>query len=226
MKDLCSIAIDGPAGAGKSTVARIVAEKLGFEYVDTGAMYRAYTLKVLNMNLDPENRDHVLSILEDTDIDFMENHIYLDGKIVDDEIRDNKVSKQVSYIASIKEVREKMVEIQQLIAKKRSVVMDGRDITTVVLPKANFKFFVTASVEERGRRRFLELQSKGIKDITLEEIIGDIARRDNIDSNREESPLTLTEDSVLVDTTSLTIEESVDRIISIVKEGRLDCSTQ
>lgn len=226
MKDLCSIAIDGPAGAGKSTVAKIVAEKLGFEYVDTGAMYRAYTLKVLNMNLDPENRDHVLSILEDTDIDFMENHIYLDGNKVDDEIRDNKVSKQVSYIASIKEVRKKMVEIQQLIAKKRSVVMDGRDITTVVLPKANFKFFVTASVEERGRRRFLELQSKGIKDITLEEIIGDIARRDNIDSNREESPLTLTEDSVLVDTTSLTIEESVDRIISIVQEGRLDCSTQ
>lgn len=226
MKDLCSIAIDGPAGAGKSTVAKIVAEKLGFEYVDTGAMYRAYTLKVLNMNLDPENRDHVLSILDDTDIDFMENHIYLDGNKVDDEIRDNKVSKQVSYIASIKEVRKKMVEIQQLIAKKRSVVMDGRDITTVVLPKANFKFFVTASVEERGRRRFLELQSKGIKDITLEEIIGDIARRDNIDSNREESPLTLTEDSVLVDTTSLTIEESVDRIISIVKEGRLDCSTQ
>lgn len=226
MKDLCSIAIDGPAGAGKSTVAKIVAEKLGFEYVDTGAMYRAYTLKVLNMNLDPENRDHVLSILEDTDIDFMENHIYLDGNKVDDEIRDNKVSKQVSYIASIKEVRKKMVEIQQLIAKKRSVVMDGRDITTVVLPKANFKFFVTASVEERGRRRFLELQSKGIKDITLEEIIGDIARRDSIDSNREESPLTLTEDSVLVDTTSLTIEESVDRIISIVKEGRLDCSTQ
>lgn len=226
MNPLCSIAIDGPAGAGKSTIAKIVANKLGFEYVDTGAMYRAYTLKVICNNLDPKNSSDVLSILNDTDIDFIDNHIYLDNEIVDEEIRSNSISKQVSYIASIKEVRSKMVEIQQGISKRRSVVMDGRDITTVVLPNANYKFYVTASVEERGRRRFLELQSKGIKDITLDEVIADIATRDEIDSNRVESPLTKTEDSILVDTTNLNIEESVDRIISIVKEGSLDCSTQ
>lgn len=226
MNPLCSIAIDGPAGAGKSTIAKIVANKLGFEYVDTGAMYRAYTLKVICNNLDPKNSSDVLSILNDTDIDFIDNHIYLDNEIVDEEIRSNSISKQVSYIASIKEVRSKMVEIQQEISKRRSVVMDGRDITTVVLPNANYKFYVTASVEERGRRRFLELQSKGIKDITLDEVIADIATRDEIDSNRVESPLTKTEDSILVDTTNLNIEESVDRIISIVKEGSLDCSTQ
>lgn len=226
MNPLCSIAIDGPAGAGKSTIAKIVANKLGFEYVDTGAMYRAYTLKVICNNLDPKNSSDVLSILNGTDIDFIDNHIYLDNEIVDEEIRSNSISKQVSYIASIKEVRSKMVEIQQEISKRRSVVMDGRDITTVVLPNANYKFYVTASVEERGRRRFLELQSKGIKDITLDEVIADIATRDEIDSNRVESPLTKTEDSILVDTTNLNIEESVDRIISIVKEGSLDCSTQ
>jgi len=226
MNPLCSIAIDGPAGAGKSTIAKIVANKLGFEYVDTGAMYRAYTLKVICNNLDPKNSSDVLSILNDTDIDFIDNHIYLDNEIVDEEIRSNSISKQVSYIASIKEVRSKMVEIQQEISKRRSVVMDGRDITTVVLPNANYKFYVTASVEERGRRRFLELQSKGIKDITLDEVIADIATRDEIDSNRVESPLRKTEDSILVDTTNLNIEESVDRIISIVKEGKLDCSTQ
>lgn len=226
MNPLCSIAIDGPAGAGKSTIAKIVANKLGFEYVDTGAMYRAYTLKVICNNLDPKNSSDVLSILNDTDIDFIDNHIYLDNEIVDEEIRSNSISKQVSYIASIKEVRSKMVEIQQEISKRRSVVMDGRDITTVVLPNANYKFYVTASVEERGRRRFLELQSKGIKDISLDEVIADIATRDEIDSNRVESPLTKTEDSILVDTTNLNIEESVDRIISIVKEGSLDCSTQ
>src|SRR5690554_5214529 len=182
MNPLCSIAIDGPAGAGKSTIAKIVANKLGFEYVDTGAMYRAYTLKVICNNLDPKNSSDVLSILNDTDIDFIDNHIYLDNEIVDEEIRSNSISKQVSYIASIKEVRSKMVEIQQEISKRRSVVMDGRDITTVVLPNANYKFYVTASVEERGRRRFLELQSKGIKDITLDEVIADIATRDEIDS--------------------------------------------
>lgn len=226
MNPLCSIAIDGPAGAGKSTIAKIVANKLGFEYVDTGAMYRAYTLKVISNKLDPKNSSDVLSILNDTDIDFIDNHIYLDNEIVDEEIRSNSISKQVSYIASIKEVRSKMVEIQQEISKRRSVVMDGRDITTVVLPNANYKFYVTASVEERGRRRFLELQSKGIKDISLDEVIADIATRDEIDSNRVESPLTKTEDSILVDTTNLNIEESVDRIISIVKEGSLDCSTQ
>lgn len=215
-----SIAIDGPAGAGKSTVAKIVASKLNFEYIDTGAMYRAYTLKVLQNNLDPKEQDEVNSLLDSTDIGFANNHIYLDDRLVDDEIRDNRISDNVSYIASSKKVRERMVSLQQEMASKKSVVMDGRDITTVVLPNADFKFFVTASVEERGRRRYLELINKGVDNITLDGIIEDIRKRDNIDSTREESPLTRTEDSILVDTTDLSIEETVDLIINLVKGGK------
>jgi len=215
-----SIAIDGPAGAGKSTVAKIVANELNYEYIDTGAMYRAYTLKVLQNNLDPKNQDEVNSLLDSTDISFSNNHIYLDNKLVDDEIRDHRISDNVSYIASSKEVRERMVSLQQEMASRKSVVMDGRDITTVVLPDADYKFFVTASVEERGRRRYLELIDKGVDSITLEGIIEDIRRRDEIDSTREESPLTRTEDSILVDTTDLSIEETVDLIINLVKGGK------
>ncbi len=215
-----SIAIDGPAGAGKSTVAKIVASKLNFEYIDTGAMYRAYTLKVLQNNLDPKDQDEVNSLLDSTDIGFSNNHIYLDDRLVDDEIRDNRISDNVSYIASSKKVRERMVSLQQEMASRKSVVMDGRDITTVVLPNADYKFFVTASVEERGRRRYLELINKGVDNITLDGIIEDIRKRDNIDSTREESPLTRTEDSILVDTTDLSIEETVDLIINLVKGGK------
>lgn len=220
MSENCSIAIDGPAGAGKSTVARIVANKLSFEYIDTGVMYRAYTLKVLQNNLDPKNQDEVNSLLDSTDISFSNNHIYLDDKLVDDEIRDKSISDNVSYIASSKDVRERMVSLQQEMASRKSVVMDGRDITTVVLPNADYKFFVTASVEERGRRRYLELVDKGLQNITLDGIIDDIRRRDEIDSTREESPLTRTEDSILVDTTDLSIEETVDLIINLVKGGK------
>ena len=220
MSENCSIAIDGPAGAGKSTVARIVANKLSFEYIDTGAMNRAYTLKVLQNNLDPKNQDEVNSLLDSTDISFSNNHIYLDDKLVDDEIRDKSISDNVSYIASSKDVRERMVSLQQEMASRKSVVMDGRDITTVVLPNADYKFFVTASVEERGRRRYLELVDKGLQNITLDGIIDDIRRRDEIDSTREESPLTRTEDSILVDTTDLSIEETVDLIINLVKGGK------
>ncbi|MCR3955761.1 MAG: (d)CMP kinase [Gudongella sp.] len=215
-----SVAIDGPAGAGKSTVAKIVANKLNFEYIDTGAMYRAYTLKVLQNNLDPKNQDEVNSLLDSTDIGFTNNHIYLDDRLVDDEIRDNRISDNVSYIASSKKVRERMVSLQQEMASRKSVVMDGRDITTVVLPNADFKFYVTASVEERGRRRYLELLNKGVENITLDGIIEDIRKRDKIDSTREESPLTRTEDSILVDTTDLSIEETVDLIINLVKGGK------
>jgi len=175
---------------------------------------------VLQNNLDPKNQDEVNSLLDSTDISFSNNHIYLDNKLVDDEIRDHRISDNVSYIASSKEVRERMVSLQQEMASRKSVVMDGRDITTVVLPDADYKFFVTASVEERGRRRYLELIDKGVDSITLEGIIEDIRRRDEIDSTREESPLTRTEDSILVDTTDLSIEETVDLIINLVKGGK------
>lgn len=211
-----SIAIDGPAGAGKSTVAKIVADKLGFQYIDTGAMYRAYTLKILDNGIDPKDEISVLRLLDSTDIDFRDNRIFLDEIQVDEKIREGRITKNVSYIASYKAVREKMVRLQQSMSTRKSVVMDGRDITTVVLPDADFKFFITATAEERGRRRYLELLGKGVEGITLEGTIEDIRRRDTFDSTREESPLTKTEDSYLVDTTNMTISEAVEHIISIV----------
>ena len=219
MKKTFSIAVDGPAGAGKSTIAKMVSQVLQIEYIDTGAMYRALTLKALRNDIDPENTNDVINLLDKTVIDFINNHIYLDGEMVDKEIRENIINKYVSPIAIIKEVREGMVLIQQKMAKTKSVIMDGRDITTVVLPNADYKFFITASVEERSRRRYKELIEKGEKDITLELIQADIQRRDEIDSNREVAPLTLTDDSFLIDTTNKTIEECVSIIVSLVKGG-------
>lgn len=218
-KDIFSIAIDGPAGAGKSTIAKIAAQRLNIEYIDTGAMYRALTLKVLMGNIDPQNTFEIIRLMETTDIDFINNHIYLDREMVDDKIRDNIISKNVSYIAVIKEVREKMVFFQKKMATTKSVIMDGRDITTVVLPNADFKFFVTASVEIRSRRRFKELVEKGEENISLEQIMIDIEKRDDIDSNREIAPLTKTDDSYLLDTTDKTIEECVEIIVSLVRGG-------
>lgn len=216
---IISVAVDGPAGSGKSTISKISAQILGFEYIDTGAMYRALTLKVLNNGLNPKNPDEVKSILADTNIDFIDNHIYLDGELVDEAIRQNIVSQNVSYIASIKEVREAMVKIQQNMSKSKSLIMDGRDIITVVLPNADFKIFVTASVEERSKRRYKELLEKGETNISLELIKKDIERRDFIDSNRDIAPLVKTEESLLLDTTDKTIEESVDFIVSLVSRG-------
>lgn len=214
---IVSVAIDGPAGSGKSTISKRAAQILGFEYIDTGAMYRALTLKVLNNGLDPKNSDQVISLLGETDIDFIDNHIYLDGEMVDEAIRQNKISQNVSYIAAIKEVREAMVKIQQNMSKSKSIIMDGRDIITVVLPNADFKIFVTASVEERSRRRYKELLEKGETNISLDLIKRDIERRDFIDSNREVAPLVKTEESILLDTTDKTIEELVNTIVSLVK---------
>lgn len=213
------IAIDGPAGAGKSTIAKKVADILGIEYIDTGAMYRAFTLKVLKSNIDINNVQQVVKLLDSTRIEFKNRHIYLDGIRVDEDIRDNSISNNVSNIAKIKEVREKMVEIQQELAKSNNVIMDGRDIGTVVLPNANYKFFVTASVEERARRRYKELLLKNADNITYEQILEEIKKRDEIDSNREISPLRKSPDAYVIDTTNKTIDESVQEVISII-EGR------
>lgn len=213
-----SIAIDGPAGAGKSTIAKKISEILSIEYIDTGAMYRALTLKVLNLNLDPKSSSDVISTFKSSTIDFKENHIILDGVNVDKEIRNNVINQYVSYIAKIKEVREGMVKVQQNLGKTKSVIMDGRDIGTVVLPYANYKFFITATAEERGRRRYKELIAKGEK-VSLKEIQREIENRDKIDSTREFSPLIQAEDAYLLDTTHMTVEEVVNNILSIVKEG-------
>lgn len=219
VKKTFTIAVDGPAGAGKSTIAKKVAQTLQIEYIDTGAMYRALTLKTLRNNIDPENSDEVVNLLNNTEIDFINNHIYLDGVMVDKEIRENIINKNVSLIAIIKEVRDGMVLIQQGMAKTKSIIMDGRDITTVVLPNADFKFFITASVEERSSRRYKELIEKGEKEITLDQIMADIQRRDNIDSNRVVAPLTLTDDSILLDNTNKTIDDCVNIIVSLVRGG-------
>lgn len=216
LKENIAIAIDGPAGAGKSTIAKKIAETLNIEYIDTGAMYRALTLKVLNNNIDPNNIDEIIKIMHSTSIDFQNNHIYLDDVQVDKEIRTNIINNNVSYIAKIKEVRSWLVSIQQDLSKRKSVIMDGRDITTVVLKDAQFKFFVTASVEERATRRYKELKEKGEENISYEQIKSQIENRDMIDSSREVAPLIQVESAIKIDTTNKTIDECVNEIISIV----------
>lgn len=219
MNNNISIAIDGPAGAGKSTVAKIIAERLRFEYIDTGAMYRAFTFKVLERGISVNDIGSIIQELDNTTIDFTNNHIYLDGEIVDKQIRENRISNNVSDIAKIKEVRAGMVKIQQKIAKNKSIVMDGRDIGTVVLPNAEYKFFLSASLKERARRRYKELIEKGEKNLTLDEIEKEIERRDIIDSTREISPLVKSKDAYEIDTTNKTIDKCVEEIINII-EGR------
>lgn len=217
--DKVSIAIDGPAGAGKSTIAKLVAKKLNIEYLDTGAMYRAFTLKAINSKIDKDHRESILDLLLKTDIDFNNNHIYLDGIIVDEEIRHNTINKEVSFYAAIKEVRDHMVKIQREISHRKSIIVDGRDIGTVVLPNASFKFFLTASVEERGNRRYNEFLSKGVTNISLEQIKSEIEERDFLDSNRKESPLVQASDAILIDTTKYTIDEVVSQIITTIDRG-------
>lgn len=214
-----SIAMDGPAGSGKSTIAKIVASKLSFEYIDTGAMYRALTLKILELGIDPKNELDIIRVMNNTKIDFINNHIYLDNINVDQEIRHNRINNNVSLIAKIKDVRNSMVHIQQELAKTKSVVMDGRDVGTVILPNADFKFFITASIEERASRRYKELLEKGHNNITLEQIKSEIENRDKIDSTRKIAPLKRDENAYLLDTTNQTIEESVMEIINVVKGG-------
>lgn len=214
-----SIAIDGPAGAGKSTIAKKIASDLNIEYIDTGAMYRALTLKVLQLKLDPKNENHVVAAIKDTNIDFKNNSIYLDNINVDEQIRENIINNSVSFVAKVKEVREAMVNMQRELSKMKSVIMDGRDIGSIVLPDAKFKFFITATVEERASRRYKELVSKGEVDISLEQIKEEIENRDRIDTTREIAPLVQTKDAYKIDTTNMTIVECVEKIISIVRGG-------
>ena len=212
MKNLV-IAVDGPAGAGKSTIAKIVADKLNINYIDTGAMYRAITYKVLQNDIDVNNEDQIIEIAKNSDIDFKDNNIYLDGKILKEEIRTPEVSNNVSNIAQIKEVRYLMVDVQREIGRRNSVILDGRDIGSYVFPNADYKFYLIATPNERGMRRFKELKEKGY-DTSLEEIIKDIIKRDEIDSNREFAPLVKAEDAIEIDTTGKSIDEVVDFVLS------------
>ena len=207
------IAVDGPAGAGKSTIAKIIADKLNINYIDTGAMYRAITYKCLQNNIDINNEEDVINIAKQCDIDFKDNNIYLNGNILKDEIRTMEVSNNVSNVAKIKEVRYLMVDIQRNIGKMSSVILDGRDIGSYVFPNADYKFFLIATPEERGNRRYKELINKGY-DVNLEEIIKDIIKRDEIDSNREFAPLVKAEDAIEIDTTGKNIDEVVNSVLS------------
>ncbi|MDB0441165.1 (d)CMP kinase [Clostridioides difficile] len=207
------IAVDGPAGAGKSTIAKIVAEKLNINYIDTGAMYRAVTYKCLKNNIDVNNEKEVIEIAKNSDIDFKNNSIYLDQNIINDEIRTIEVSNNVSNVAKIKEVRKLMVEVQRKIGTKSSVILDGRDIGSYVFPNADYKFFLVATPEERGSRRYKELCNKGYN-TTLKEVIEDIVKRDEIDSNREFAPLVKADDALEIDTTGKTIEQVVQEVVS------------
>lgn len=214
-----NIAIDGPAGAGKSTIAKLLAAKLGILYLDTGAMYRAVGLKALNTGVDIADASAVEKMLVDTKIDVKQEggvqHVYLDGKDVSVDIRENRVSKAASDISAVPCVRYKMVELQREIAAKCDTVLDGRDIGTFVLPNAEHKIFLTASAEERAKRRYAELKAKG-SDLTFEQIKDDILKRDYNDSHRALAPLKKADDATEVDTTSMTIEEVTEKLCAII----------
>ncbi len=217
-----NIAIDGPAGAGKSTIARAVAKKLGILYLDTGAMYRALALKALRRGLVPGNREEVLPILPDTEVTVRNNAgtqvTYLDGEDVSQLIRTQEVSKGASDIAVIPEVRIKLADLQRNVARENDVVMDGRDICTYVMPHTKNKFYVTASVEERARRRLSELNEKGeYLEYTLEKMRGEIASRDHTDSTREFAPLTKAPDAIVIDTTSMSIETAIETLVNNIR---------
>lgn len=205
------IAIDGPAGSGKSTVAKKIAEKLNIIYIDTGAMYRAITLKLKDID-----KKFYEEACNNTNIEFINNKIFLDGKDVSSQIRSEEISKLTSDISKIDFVRKKLVSIQKEIADKNSVVMEGRDITTVVLPDADYKFYLNASPEIRAKRRTLQLKEKGLN-ADYKEIIRDIKKRDNNDINRENSPLKVADDAIVIDSSNLTAEESIEKILSYIR---------
>ena len=217
MSKIFQIAIDGPSGAGKSTIAKKVAEELAIDYIDTGAMYRAVGLKMLRLGIPLEENDVLFEMLENTDVDFSKGKVYLDGEEVSGLIRTQEVSKAASDCSAFASVRKKLVELQRAMGKRKSVIMDGRDIGTVVLKDAEYKFYLTADAEERALRRFRELQEKGSED-TYEKVLEDVNRRDYNDMHREVDPLRQAEDAVLIDSTHMSIDEVVAFVISAVKE--------
>lgn len=221
--DHFSIAIDGPNGAGKSTIARELARRLGCVYVDTGAMYRAIGLYVLRKGVDSEDVENIVKLLPEVELSLEHRedgqHIFLGGEDVSKAIRTPEASVYASNVSKIGEVRAALLDFQRKFARESSVVMDGRDIGTVVLPDAEVKIFLTASVDERARRRYRELVERG-QDVSFEDVRRDLEWRDNNDSTRALAPLRPADDAVTVDTTELDFEQSVARVLEVVEEKR------
>lgn len=214
-----NIAIDGPAGAGKSTIAKRVAERLGFIYVDTGAMYRAIAIYFVDHSIDIKDDKAIFNACNDIDISISyecgSQQVFLNGINVTSRLRDEAVGNMASVCAKFPVVREKLVRLQQRLAEKEDIVMDGRDIGSVVLPKADVKVYLTASSGERAKRRYLELTAKGLS-CNIEKIEEEIIERDRQDMEREISPLIQAEDAVLIDSSNLTIEEVIEKIINLM----------
>ena len=217
MNKLITVAIDGPAGAGKSTIAKIIGEKFNLMYINTGSMYRAVTLKALENNISANEVDKLLVMIDGMDMHFENDELILNGENINSLITMPNISKNVSAYASIREVRERLVNLMRKMALKYSVIMDGRDIGTVVLKDANFKFFLTASPEERADRRYKELMGKGVE-VNYDEILQDIIKRDYLDSNREVDPLRKAEDAIEIDTTGIGIMGVVEKISSYMEK--------
>ena len=215
------IAIDGPGGAGKSTIAKLVGDKLGLEYIDTGAMYRAVGLKLNRKGIKPDDLISISNVLEETTIDFVNGKIILDGDDVSDIIRTQEISKFASIYSQIPEVRSKLVDIQRRIAAGKSVIMDGRDIGTNVLTDAELKDFLTADSMVRARRRYEELRSKGVN-ANLDDIHEEIKDRDYQDMNRKLNPLAQAEDAIRLDTSDMTIDDVVNTIVAMA--ARVSCN--
>lgn len=215
-----NIAIDGPAGAGKSTIAKRVAKELGYVYVDTGAMYRALAVFFLKQGLTPEDTEKIAEVCKNAEVSIGYEdgiqQVYLNGENVTGLLREEAVGNMASVSSAIKEVRAQLLELQRELARTKDVVMDGRDIGTNILPNADVKVYLTASVETRAKRRYLELQEKGVE-CDLQEIAHDIEERDTRDMNREIAPLKQAEDAVYVDSSDMTIDEVVDAIKKLCK---------
>ncbi len=211
------VTVDGPAGSGKSTIAKIIAKKYGFTYLDTGAMYRMIALYALENNVDLEDSKAIENMLENTKLDIVGNKFFLNGKDVSEEIRTPRVSAVVSPVAAIKEVRVKLVDLQREISKGKSVILDGRDIGTVVFPNGDVKIYLVASPEERAKRRLKEYEEKGVE-ADYESVLASIKERDYIDSTRKESPLKKAEDAHEIDSSVMSIEEVVEAISKYIDE--------
>ncbi|QGU95181.1 (d)CMP kinase [Clostridium bovifaecis] len=206
-----SVAIDGPAGAGKSTIAKMVGDRFNLMYINTGSMYRAITLSALEKSISYEDVDGLCELMNDLDMEFQNDELILNGENINNKLTLPDISANVSNYAAVLEVREKLVHLQRKMSEKYNVIMDGRDIGTVVLKDAPFKFYLTASPEERANRRYNELQRKNI-DVNYDKILEEIKKRDYIDSHREINPLTKAEDAIEIDTTSMTVDEVVNVI--------------